>query len=92
MEDLILKCTEFGALGIVTIYLLTKGTDALKDLAQSNKSLADSVKALADKVNLLDNRVDDFKQQLRDIGHRLNKIESQFAELRRFIEKSTAEK
>ena len=64
MEDLIFKACEFGALGGVTFYLLTKGTAALKELtdsnkslSESNKSLAESVKALAEKVNTMDNHV-----------------------------------
>ena len=88
VEDLILKVGEFGALGIVTLYLLTQGKDAIKDLAQSNKLLADSVKLLADKVNLLDNHVDDIKQQNREIREHLNKIENRLDDLRRYMEKN----
>ncbi|MBR1646030.1 MAG: hypothetical protein IJ685_04540 [Selenomonadaceae bacterium] len=92
MEEMLLKIGEFGALGVVTIYLLTKGTSALKDLADSNKSLADSVKTLAEKVNVLDGRLHAFEHQFRAIENRLDKIENQFTEFRRYLETNNIRK
>ena len=72
---------EFGALGAIAFYLLTKGTSAIKDLADSNKLLADSVTKLSDKVNSLDSRQTNAEFELRSIGSRLDKIESILAKL-----------
>ena len=67
MEDLILKGFELGALGLISLFLLTKGTSALKELSDSNKLLADAVTKLSDKVNALDTRVTGFEYELRSI-------------------------
>ncbi len=50
MEDLIMKSAEFGVLGIITFYLLTKGTAEIDKLAESNKKLADAVDKFFAKV------------------------------------------
>lgn len=67
MEEFVFRAGEFGALGLVTLYLLTKGTDALKELANSNKSLAEAVTKLADKVNAHDSRFNVIESQLREV-------------------------
>ena len=76
MEDLFLKSFEYGALGFISIILLTKGMSAIKDLSDSVKSFADVVAKLSDKVNLMDNRVLGFEYELRNISNRLDKIEA----------------
>ena len=80
MEELIFKACEFGALGGVTFYLLTRGTAALKeltnsnkDLSESNRSLADSVKALAEKVNSMDGHVREMELKFEARLERLEK-------------------
>ena len=84
MEDLAVKTfLEFGALGGISFYLLTRGTSAIKELADSNKLLADSVTKLSDKVNSLDSRQTSSEYELRSIGERLDKIESILADLMR---------
>ena len=77
MEE-ILKIGEFGAMALVTGYLLTRGTSALKDLAESNKNLANAVEKLSEKVNTLDNRTTFFDSELRD-------IKADLAELKRNV-------
>lgn len=67
MEEMIMKFGELGALGIISIFLLTKGTSALKELSDSNKLLADAVTKLSDKVNSLDMRVNGFEHDLRNL-------------------------
>ena len=87
LEDLILKGIELGALGIFSLFLLTKGTSAINDLADSNRSLADSVAKLSDKINQLDTRVNGVEFELRNLdsrnvsvlNSRLDKLESALA-------------
>ena len=88
MEEMIMKVGEFGALGLVCFYLLTKNTAAIKELSDSTKGLADSVKELAksvakqgDQIGSLDNRVTSFEYQLRGIESRLDKIENSLQRL-----------
>ena len=57
LEDMFLKAGELGVLGLITLYVLTRMTNALDKLTDSNNSLAESVKILADKVNNMDTRV-----------------------------------
>ena len=76
MEDLIMKTAEFGVLGVITFYLLTKGTAEIDKLAESNKKLADAVDKFFAKVTNIDVRVNSIKYELRNIGSRLDKIES----------------
>ena len=76
-----MKTAEFGILGVISFYLLTKGTNSIKDLADSNRNLADSIARLSDKVNSLDSRQTSSEFELRSIGTRLDKIESILANL-----------
>ena len=75
MEDLIMKTAEFGVLGVITFYLLTKGTAEIDKLAESNKKLADAVDKFFAKVNNIDLRVNGIEYELRNISSRLEKIE-----------------
>ena len=76
MEDLVMKTAEFGLLGVITFYLLTKGTAEIDKLAESNKKLADAVDKFFAKVTNIDVRVNSIEYELRNIGSRLDKIES----------------
>jgi len=76
LEDLIMKTAEFGVLGVITFYLLTKGTAEIDKLAESNKKLADAVDKFFAKVTNIDVRVSSIEYELRNIGSRLDKIES----------------
>ena len=78
MEEFILKGFELGALGIISLFLLTKGMTAIKDLSDSNKLLADAVTKLSDKVNMLDGRFLSIEFELRRMNSRLDKIEDYF--------------
>ena len=75
MEEFILKGFELGALGLISLFLLTKGMTAIKDLSDSNKLLADAVTKLSDKVNMLDGRFLSVEFELRSINSRLDKIQ-----------------
>ena len=68
MEDLVMKTAEFGVLGVITFYLLTKGTAEIDKLAESNKRLAEAVEKLFAKVGSME-------YELRSISARLDKIE-----------------
>lgn len=99
MEDLILKCAEFGILGIVTLLLLSKGLSSLNDLAkttamlsESQKTLAESITKLAEKVSAMDTRLSNVTFQIEGIDKRLDKLEEinsrGFSELQESIKKS----
>ena len=75
MEDLIMKTAEFGVLGVITFYLLTKGTAEIDKLAESNKRLAEAVEKLFAKVGSME-------YELRGITSRLDKIENTLKEWR----------
>ena len=75
MEDLIMKTAEFGVLGVITFYLLTKGTAEIDKLAESNKRLAEAVDKFFAKVGNIDVRVGSIEFELRHINSRLEKIE-----------------
>lgn len=76
MEDFMLKTAEFGVLGVITFYLLTKGTAEIDKLAESNKRLAEAVDKFFTKVNNIDIRVGSIEFELRTINSRLEKIEN----------------
>ena len=75
MEDLVMKTAEFGVLGVITFYLLTKGTAEIDKLAESNKRLAEAVDKFFAKVGNIDVRVGSIEFELRHINSRLEKIE-----------------
>ena len=75
MEDLILKCAEFGILGVVVLILLTKGLSSLNELAKTTAMLSQSQKALAETIAKLTEKVAGFGFQLEGIERRLDKLE-----------------
>ena len=76
MEDLIMKSAEFGVLGVITFYLLTKGTAEIDKLAESNKRLADAIDKLYSKISNIDVRIGSIEFDLHSMNSRLEKIES----------------
>lgn len=89
MEDLILKCAEFGILGIITLLLLTKGLSSLNELSKATTTLCESQKALAESITKLAEKVTGFGYQIEGIERRLDKLEEMharnFDELRNLI-------
>lgn len=89
MEDLILKCAEFGILGVIVLLLLTSGLKSLNKLAETTALLTQSQKALAETVAKLTEKVTGFSYQLDGLERHLDKLdESQsrnFEELRHLI-------
>lgn len=82
MEDTILKCAEFGILGVITLLLLTKGLSSLNELtkttavlSEAQKALADSISKLAEKVANMDARLSNVAFQIDGIEKRLDKLE-----------------
>ena len=66
MEDFVLKTAEFGVLGVITFYLLTKGTAEIDKLAESNKRLEEAVDKFFAKVSNIDIRVNSIEYELRN--------------------------
>lgn len=87
MEEFLLKAGELGALGLISLYLLTKGMTSIRELADSNKMLADAVTKLSDKVNGIDSHVGILEAVTRDINRRLDKIEDTLIKLEHQKEK-----
>lgn len=98
MEDTILKYAEFGVLGVITLILLTKGLNALNELARTTatlsdaqKALADSIAKLADKVATIGEKMNSVSFQIEGIEKRLDKLEENtarnFNELRDMIKR-----
>ena len=96
MEDFVLKCAEFGVLGVIVLLLLTRGLTILNELSkttvtlsESQKALADSINKLAEKVASMDTRISNFAYQIEGIERRLDKLEEHsarnFSELRDLI-------
>ena len=89
MEDLILKCAEFGVLGVVVLILLTKGLTSLNELAKTTAMLSESQKALAETIAKLTEKVAGFGYQIEGIERRLDKLEELYqrsvAEIRDLI-------
>ena len=83
MEDFMLKTAEFGVLGVITFYLLTKGTAEIDKLAESNRRLAEAVDKFFAKVSNIDIRVSSIEYELRNIGTRLEKIEESIINLKK---------
>jgi len=83
MEDFVMKTAEFGVLGVITFYLLTKGTAEIDKLAESNKRLAEAVDKFFAKVSNIDIRVNSIEYELRNIGTRLDKIEESISNLKK---------
>lgn len=79
MEDLILKCAEFGILGVIVLILLTKGLTSLNELARTTATLSESQKALAETISKLTEKVAGFGLQLEGIERRLDKLEELYS-------------
>ena len=67
MEEIILKCAEFGILGVFSLLMLTKGLSALNTLSDSQKTLAAAIDKLADKINSMDGRISNIEREVRDL-------------------------
>ena len=91
MEDLILKCAEFGILGVIVLLLLTSGLKSLNELAKTTTTLSESQKALAESIGKLADKVAGVKFQIEGIERRLDKLEDlharNFAEIRNLLKK-----
>ena len=89
MEDMVLKYAEFGVLGVITLILLTKGLNALNELArttatlsEAQKALADSIARLADKVATLEEKTNSVSFHIEGIEKRLDKLDTEGIEKR----------
>ena len=91
MEDFVLKCAEFGILGVITLLLLTTGLSSLNELAKTTATLSDSQKALAQSITKLTEKIANFGYQIEGIERRLDKLEEfsarNFSELRDLLKK-----
>ena len=67
MEEIILKCAEFGILGVFSLLMLTKGLSALNTLSNSQTILATAIDKLADKINSMDGRISNIEREVRDL-------------------------
>ena len=89
MEELVLKCAEFGILGVIVLLLLTSGLKSLNKLAETTALLSESQKALAESVAKLTEKVSGFSYQLDGIERHLEKLDENqsrnFDELRNLI-------
>lgn len=79
LEEIILKCAEFGVLGVIVLILLTRGITALNSLTQSQTALTESTNRLYDKVVVMDSRIG-------VIEGRLTAIESALGEIKNFLQ------
>ena len=75
MEEIILKCAEFGVLGVIVLILLTKGLNYLNELAKTTATLSESQKALAETITKLTEKVAGLGYQLEGIERRLDKLD-----------------
>lgn len=103
MDDFVLKCAEFGILGVIVLLLLTRGLTALNELSKttamlskSHEALAGSINTLADKVSGIGMRISNVGYQIEGVERRLEKLEENFArnfnELRELIKGNCAER
>ena len=60
MEEIIMKCAEFGILGVFSLLMLTKGLSAVT-------ALTSAIDKLADKLNAMDGRVGNVEREIRDL-------------------------
>lgn len=78
MEDVVFKYADFGVLGAITFFLLTKGVAALNSLSDAQKALTESITKLTEKVG-------DINVQIANIERRLDKFEEKFVELSNWL-------
>ena len=60
MEEIIMKCAEFGILGVFSLLMLTKGLSAVT-------ALTSAIDKLADKINAMDGRIGNVERDIRDL-------------------------
>ena len=60
MEEIIMKCAEFGILGVFSLLMLTKGLSAVT-------ALTSAIDKLADKINAMDGRIGNVEREIRDL-------------------------
>ena len=60
MEEIIMKCAEFGILGVFSLLMLTKGLSAVT-------ALTSAIDKLADKLNAMDGRIGNVEREIRDL-------------------------
>ena len=98
MEELIPKMLEYGALAVITIFLIVRGVKAIQDLTESTSNLTvavnkinDAVDKLASKVEKISDRQISLESEIKLLGARLEKLESNFEnnirDLRNLIER-----
>ena len=87
MEELIMKTAEFGVLGVITFYLLTKGTSEIDKLAESNKKLAEAVDKFFAKVGTIDVRVGNIDSRVCNIETDLRALKAQLDKIELLITK-----
>lgn len=89
MEEMVYKYVELGALGAVTLLLVTKGLNALTRISETTAELSAAQKALADSITKLTEKMSSFSFQLTNIEKKLEKLEENslrnFKELRELI-------
>ena len=78
MEELIAltpKLLELGALGVITLFLLVRGTASIIKFADAVNGLTAAVAQLSTKISNMDNRVNYFEH---DLKNKLDVINSHF--------------
>lgn len=78
MEDVIFKYADFGVLGVITFFLLTKGVTAVNSLSDAQKALTESITKLTEQVGSIN-------LQISNIERRLDKFEDKLTELGNFL-------
>ena len=91
MEELILKCAEFGVLGVIVLLLLTRGITALNTLTQSQNTLCESINRLYKEVAVIDNRVDVIEQEIKAMKLTLEEIRN-YLQVRLFLKPDVVDK
>lgn len=81
MEESLLKLGEFGALGIITVLMLTKGMSALKSITDAMHQLSDTINSFSNRVEEMEKRSLGFEYELKNVSSRLDKIENSLASL-----------
>lgn len=91
LEEIILKCAEFGVLGVIVLLLLTRGITALNSLTQSQTVLAESINRLYKEVAVIDNRVDTIDREIKQMKLTLEEIKHTL-QLRMFLKPDVVDK
>lgn len=91
LEEIVLKCAEFGVLGVIVLLLLTRGITALNSLTQSQTVLAESINRLYKEVAVIDNRVDTIDREIKQMKLTLEEIKH-CLQLRMFLKPDVVDK